>query len=145
MAHLTGSRRSLFVLALLLTASVLGCQTEPASPLGEASSAAPADSAPPVALRDTITLTGTLIDATCHAQEAEPVDACEGRYVQAGYPVGVRVGAVDDSVWILVAVPQALGDYLRATARVTGRVRSDGILIPHRMAVRNGSTWTAIM
>lgn len=66
----------------LVLAGVLGaCQSE--APAPEADRAAPAsDSATAVTFRDTITLTGTLIDATCHAQmEADAAAACEEKYV----------------------------------------------------------------
>jgi hypothetical protein len=132
-------------LTLLLAVGLSACQPE--APAPETDRAAPvADSANAVAFRDTITLTGTLIDATCHARmEADAAPTCEGKYVQAGYPVGVQTSADSGAVWILVTVPQALADYLAATVRVTGVVRSEGVLIPHRMAVQNGSTWTSIM
>ena len=142
------SLRTTFVQITLALAVIIGlgaCQTE--APATEPDRPAlSTDTAGAVAFRDTITLTGTLIDATCHAQ-ANPDDAatCEGKYVQAGYPVGVQTSADPESVWILVTVPQALADYLTATVRVTGVVRSEGVLIPHRMAVHNGSTWASIM
>jgi hypothetical protein len=99
----------------------------------------------PAAPRDTLTLTGTLIDATCHAQHEADASRCEGTYVRKGYPVGLKTGHDRSSVWILITVPQALGDYLTATARVTGVVRSDGVLIPHRMEVHDGAEWTTVM
>jgi len=136
------------VLTIFLGMSVAACQSEPSTPerAGATNSSASDAAGAEIAARDTITLTGTLIDATCHAQAAPGATAeCEGKYVEAGYPVGIQTDADRESVWILVAVPQALGDYLTSTVRVTGVVRSEGVLIPHRMEVQNGSTWTSIM
>lgn len=130
--------------SFLLVGGLTGCQSEESTPALQ-DGVSQSDAAG-VAFRDTLTLTGTLIDATCHARaDVEATAACEGKYVQAGYPVGIQTGAEPASVWILVTVPQALADYLTATVRVTGVVRSEGVLIPHRMAVQNGSTWTSIM
>lgn len=96
--------------------------------------------------RDTLTLTGILVDVTCHARHGTgATDQCEGRFVREGYPVGLKTGRDRSSIWILVTVPQAFGDYLTTTARVTGIVRSDGVLIPHRMEVQDGSQWTTVM
>ena len=126
------------VLALLLVAA---CQTQPE----EAASPKPAtDAASQAAVWDTVTVTGRLIDATCHSRDVPPSD-CEGRYVAQGYPVGLRTGSDAGSVWMLIMVPQAVGDYLSTTARVTGVIRSEGVLIPHRMEVKNGATWTSVM
>lgn len=130
--------------SFLLVGGLTGCQSEESASVSQ--DTVSRSNAAGIAFRDTITLTGTLIDATCHARDdVEATDACEGKYVQAGYPVGVQTSAAPASVWILVAVPQALADYLTATVRVTGVVRSEGVLIPHQMAVQNGSTWTSIM
>lgn len=95
--------------------------------------------------RDTLTVTGVMIDVTCHARRPEAPRTCEGEYVRAGYPVGIRTQGAADSVWILVAVPQALADYLRSPARATGVVRSDGVLVPHAIQVQTGRTWTTVM
>lgn len=127
---------------LIVAGLFLGCQSPGSSSDAVSDTETPGASAS----RDTLTLTGTLIDATCHAQAAPKATAdCEGKYVAAGYPAGVQVGSQPDSVWILVAVPQALGEYLTSTVRVTGVVRSAGVLIPHQMDVRNGTEWAAIM
>jgi len=97
---------------------------------------------------DTITVTGTLLDATCHSQaDAAPSETpvpldCEGDYVSKGYPVGLRT---EGEVWLLSTVPQALADYLTSTARIRGAVRSEGVLIPIEVEVRRGDTWTTVM
>ena len=100
--------------------------------------------------RDTLTLTGTLLDFTCHAQSEkasadreDPLD-CEGDYVAKGYPVGLRTED-DGEVWVLTTVPQALTDYLTSTARVTGVVRSEGVFIPHEIDIRKGTGWVTVM
>jgi len=99
------------------------------------------------ATNDTIVVTGTLIDVTCHSEMEETngdPQACEGDYVVNGYPVGLRQ---DDAstVWMLVTVPQALVDYLTHTSRVTGVVRSRGVLVPQQIEVRDGDAWAAIL
>jgi hypothetical protein len=126
-------------LSILAAAFVLflGCQTQP-----DAHETTDAPASP--AAFDTVTVTGTLIDATCHTRDVPPSE-CEGQYVAQGYPVGLRPPSDDDLVWILVMVPQAVGDYLTSTARVTGVVRSKGVLVPHRMEVKNGQVWTSVM
>jgi hypothetical protein len=111
---------------------------------GGAVAEGPSSSDRPVG-RDTLTVTGVMIDVTCHARRPEAPRTCEGEYVRAGYPVGIRMQGAADSVWILVAVPQALADYLRSPARATGVVRSDGVLVPHALQVRTGRTWTTVM
>lgn len=128
---------------VLLTLFVLmaACQSKtdstPGSPTPDSTATAPA-------ARDTITITGTLIDATCHTRDMAPAE-CEGKYVAQGYPVGLRPASDGAPVWILVMVPQAVGDYLTTTARVTGIVRSEGVLIPHQMEVKRGSNWRSVM
>lgn len=130
------------LLLVLLTVFAIGCQPE--APEETASSPdRPVDYAP----EDTLVVTGPLLDATCHAAMAERGDdpsACEGDYVVNGYPVGLR----DDdraTVWMLVAVPQSLVDYLTMQARVTGIVRSRGVLVPQQIEVRDGDGWAAIL
>lgn len=118
-----------------------GCRSESLS----ASSAAVADSAQTEpAMHDTISVTGTLFDVTCDTQGISPGE-CDGTYVSQGDPVGLRTKEGTNDVWILVMVPQALADYLNATARAKGRVRSNGVLVPLQIEVRNGSVWTAVM
>ncbi len=107
-----------------------------------------------VARGDTIVVTGTLLDVSCHADvsDQESLEAtrsgqalpCEGDHVLQGLPVGLRLDE-DESVWILMTVPQAMVDYLLQTARVSGIVRSSGVLVPQQIEIREGSEWVAIL
>lgn len=124
------------------------CQSD--TPDAETPEESPSQTEATSADRDTLTLTGTLLDVTCHAQSEEkasdreePLD-CEGDYVREGYPVGLRTNDKDE-VWVLSTVPEALADYLTLTARVTGVVRSEGVFIPHEIQIRNGTDWVTVM
>lgn len=120
------------VLALAITACAPDAPPTPAVAAG-------------IAPGDTITVVGTLIDAKCHA-EAPSAD-CSGVYARQGFPVAVLETQPprQNVAWMLVTVPQALADYVDGTVRVTGEVRSFGVLIPHRVELRNGEAWTYIM
>jgi len=48
-------------------------------------------------------------------------------------------------VWMLVAVPQSLLDYLTTHVRVSGVVRSRGVLVPQQIGVRDGDDWAAVL
>lgn len=142
MPSLTAPWLRLPLLCVLCAAFALGCQgdvsDEPAAPSDQ-----PIDYAP----EDTLVVTGTLLDATCHAEAEEQGGdpaTCEGDYVVHGYPVGLRDDD-RDTVWMLVTVPQALVDYLTSHARVTGIVRSRGVLVPQQIEVRDGDGWAAIL
>jgi len=129
---------------------VIGCTDRPEKvPPKRASippeSATPRSANQPASPGDTLQLRGVLFDVACHAKQPENPDACEGRYVRRGYPVGVRTTDMDAGAWILVTVPQALADYLTTSVRVKGVVRSEGILIPHSMSVASKAGWTTIM
>jgi hypothetical protein len=46
---------------------------------------------------------------------------------------------------VLVTVPQLFADYMAETVRVRGKVRSDGVVMPDRVEVRDGDGWTFIL
>ena len=131
--------------------SIAACLIVPALALASCAPDAPPPPPPDSAVAagiahgDTITVVGTLIDARCHA-EAGSTD-CSGVYARQGFPVAVLEHEAPrrDVAWMLVTVPQALADYVDGTVRVTGEVRSFGVLIPHRVELRNGEAWTYIM
>jgi len=130
------------LLLVLLTVVAIGCQPE-----GPEETGSPSDQPVNYAPEDTLVVNGTLLDATCHAEMEEhggDPSTCEGDYVINGYPVGLRDDD-RDTVWMLVAVPQSLVDYLTTHARVTGIVRSRGVLVPQQIEVRDGDDWAAIL
>jgi len=130
------------LLLALLTVVAIGCQRE-----GPEETGSPFDQPVDYAPEDTLRVTGTLVDATCHAEMAvqggDP-RTCEGDYVINGYPVGLRDDD-RDTVWMLVAVPQSLLDYLTTHVRVSGVVRSRGVLVPQQIDVRDGDDWAAVL
>lgn len=106
---------------------------------------------------DRMVLTGVLIDTHCYADDHSHVGddhdrpqghvpGCAGLCARQGFPVGVLVnGQEGEAVWILVSVPAVLADYMAETVRVTGEVRSEGVLIPLRIELKAGPEWTYIL
>jgi hypothetical protein len=116
------------------------------------------DSVPdtPVAT-ETVVVTGILIDSRCHSSDpshvsndhvidGELVKACATKCAKLGFPTAILEASEDGSrVWMLVANAQALADYMAGTVRVTGSIRSEGVLVPDRVELQSGDTWTIIM
>lgn len=74
------------------------------------------------------------------------VKACAQACANMGFPAAVlKNGDPDDEVWVLIAVPAFLANYMAETVRVRGVVRSAGILIPERVEIRDGDEWLTIM
>ncbi len=156
------------LLSIVIFGGVLlaGCTAEDASPQrGETApdhadhdaSGAQGARAYELAPGDTTTISGTLIDTHCYADDHANVSTdherpqglvpgCAALCARQGFPVGVLVdGAPDEAVWVLVTAPAVLADYMAETVRVTGEVRSQGVLIPHRIALQRGDEWTFIL
>ena len=106
---------------------------------------------------DSLEVSGTLIDSRCfnldpanvgvdHIRPEGFVKACAQACANMGFPAAVlKNGDPDDDVWVLIAVPAILADYMAETVRVRGVVRSAGILIPERVEIRDGDEWLTIM
>lgn len=112
---------------------------------------------PPPQPGETVTFTGTLIDTHCYADDhaniandhERPqghVRGCASLCARQGYPVGVLIDDDSDGdVWVLVTAPPVLADYMAQTVRVTGEVRSAGVLIPQRVELKHGNEWTFVL
>lgn len=129
------SARSVLVGCALLGILLLGsCTTESAPPAGPQAG-------------DAIELEGTLIDSRCFPLDdrnagpdhyrPEPegfVTACARACAMQGFPVAVlENGDPEGNVWVLMTVPAMLADYMSQQVRISGTVRSAGLLIPDRI------------
>lgn len=118
-----------------------------------------ASGSPEFAPGDSVQVVGRLIDTRCfsqdgsnlHADHPDPVPAdhsgedCAAFCARLGYPVGVTRSDDPDDVMILLSTPQILADYMDRTVRVRAVVRSEGVLVPHRIELRAGEEWVFIM
>lgn len=100
---------------------------------------------------ESITVTGILVDTWCYSKEptrregySRPsVDtACTAKSMKLGYPVAV----VSDSgnVWVLSENPRILAKSLNDSVRVTGDIRSEGVLIPRTFDRWRDPSWENI-
>ncbi len=81
-----------------------------------------------------------------HIRPEGKVPGCARACANAGFPVAVLVGGRPEAdVWVLVTAPAIFADYMAAPVRVRGIVRSQGVLIPHRVEYRDGDKWLTIM
>lgn len=106
---------------------------------------------------NTTVVSGTLIDTHCYGEDRRHVGlghdraqgfvpGCAALCARYGYPVGVLPAAMSGrTVWVLVTSPAVLADYMAEQVRVTGQIRSEGVLIPHRIELRTGDKWTYIL
>ncbi len=147
----------LLSIILLSGALLAGCTADDASQeQSEASGHDPLQGAATYALvqGDTTVISGTLVDTHCYADDHENVGPdhdrpeghvpdCAALCARQGLPVGVLMD--DETVWVLVTAPAVLADYMAGTVRVTGEVRSQGVLIPHRVEVQRGDEWTFVL
>lgn len=144
----------LLVFAVLLLGFAAACQKATPDPDGAEEAAAPARS---YEQGDSLRVSGVLIDTRCfaldpsnltndHTRPEGEVPNCARACAQQGFPVAVlEDGDPDGYVWVLSFPPQVFADYMAATVRVDGVFRSEGILIPHRVAMESGDGWTVIM
>lgn len=141
---------------VLLSGAVLaGCAADKNSPeQREESGRSTSQSTFALERGDTTTISGTLIDTHCYADDPDNVGRhhdrqrghvrdCAALCARQGLPAGVL--ADDGTVWVLVTAPAVLADYMAGTVRIRGEVRSDGVLIPHRVEVRRGNEWTFVL
>ncbi|MFC2085590.1 copper-binding protein [Bacteroidota bacterium] len=101
---------------------------------------------------ETISITGVLMDSWCYSKLTDEerangslsVDsACAEQSRQKGYPLVVVVD--EDEAWVLSENPRLLRDALTDSVRVTGDVRSEGILIPRNVMRKVESAWTVMI
>jgi len=109
---------------------------------------------------DTLTVSGILIDTHCYALDKNNVghdhnlpqsgfrEDCAEYCALQGYPVGVLVeeDGEEDYVWAIMTASQIFADYMTRTVRVVGTVRSDGVLDPLGVDLKEGEeSWITIM
>ena len=152
-------KAALLVSILLLSLSAAGCKEQspkarPDSGVAPLSSSTEADE--PIQ-GDSLVVVGTLIDTRCfsldranlradHIRDGQQVKACAQACANLGFPVAVlENGDPANDPWVLITVSQALADYMAGTVRVTGIVRSAGVLIPERIELQVGNEWTFIL
>ncbi len=118
----------------------------------------PANARPAYAQGDTVEVTGVLVDTRCfhldkaanraddHLRPEGRVPGCGAACARQGIPVAVLEGGQPDGyVWVLSFSPQVFADYMGKTVRVRGDFRADGIMVPLRVEMQTGDTWTVIM
>jgi hypothetical protein len=109
---------------------------------------------------DTLDVTGILIETLCYSSnesnsgmnhpnpvpESQSGEKCAQYCARQGYPVGLLTGAPRMPVWMLLATPPLLGDYMERTVRIRGVFRSEGVLIPLRVeAEKSDGSWTFVL
>ena len=100
---------------------------------------------------ESITVAGVLIDTWCYTQNDESgrapwpprVDTlCSSRSVELGYPVAVVVDS--KTVWVLSESPKIFAKFLNDSVRVSGDIRSEGVLIPRTFERKSEEAWQRI-
>ncbi len=129
--------------ALLLTSLVSqGCSTD-SKPVEDNMRTIPVE---------TISISGTLFDSFCYSRLSDDeraaipvqVDAeCSERSMKQGYPLIVVVDTSE--VWLLSENPRLLRDALNDSVRVSGDVRSEGVLIPRKVSGKIEGKWSVII
>lgn len=109
---------------------------------------------------DTLVVSGILIDTHCYALDKENIghdhnlpqsgfrEDCAEYCALQGYPVGVLIQdeGKEDYVWAIMTASQIFADYMTETARIRGTVRSDGVLDPLDVELKDGpDSWITIM
>ena len=97
-----------------------------------------------------ITVLGRLINTLCYSAddptEYDTSPECARGNTEKGYPVAVlEADRSPKEAWILVTVPQIFVDYMGQTVRVTGEIRSSGVLVPTRVELQTEDGWMFIM
>ena len=126
----------------------------------EPSEAPPVDRSAGLAVGDTLTVVGTLIDARCFHLDKETnraddhrrpapegaVAACATACARQGWPVAVLEGGTPQGyVWMLSFPSPAFADFMAKPVRVLGQFRSEGILVPQRVEMQTSEGWTVIL
>ena len=100
---------------------------------------------------ESITVSGILVDSFCYARDRAAgtvpspprVDTlCSAESVKLGYPIAVV--ADSDVVWVLSESPAIFAKFLNDSVRVSGDIRSEGVLIPRTFDRRRDDTWENI-
>ncbi|MBN4056339.1 hypothetical protein JYT20_01325 [Rhodothermus sp. AH-315-K08] len=136
--------------------------------LGAGALAGCGDSPPPVQERveyaagDSVVFIGSLVGARCYGADRANIGAdhprpiptsqegagCAKYCLRQGFPAGliVRDDSGTETVWMLLAIPPVLGDYVATAVRVHGTVRSPGVLVPDRIEQeREDGSWSFIL
>jgi len=100
---------------------------------------------------ESITVTGLLVDSYCYAkdiasgaayEEAVSDTSCFAGSTNKGYPVAIVVDSGE--VWALSENPRIFTKFLSDSARITGDIRSEGVLIPRTFDRRHEKQWQRI-
>jgi len=109
---------------------------------------------------DTLTVSGILIDTHCYALDKENTghdhnlpqsgfrEDCAEYCALQGYPAGVLIEQEneEDYVWAIMTASQIFADYMTQVVRVRGTVRSDGVMDPLDVELKDGpDSWITIM
>jgi hypothetical protein len=108
---------------------------------------------------DTVLVSGILLDTRCFAaskqnygiDHPEPVPtsqegpACARYCAMQGFPVGLATAGRNGPVWMLLSTPPVLADYMAQYVRISGVVRSKGVLTPERIEMKSGNDWIFVM
>lgn len=119
-----------------------GCAKEPETGDGAAENAA----------FESISISGTLVDSWCYPRltKAERTsdtlridESCAEYSLKNGFPLVVVVDTAER--WILSESPKLLHKAFNRRVRVTGDIRSQGVLIPRKVSARIGGAWTTLL
>ncbi len=108
---------------------------------------------------DSIQIAGMLVDTNCfhldkdanryndHIRPEGRVAVCARVCARQGFPVALLVdGQPQGQVWFLGGYPSQLyADYMAATVRVEGEIRSKGVILPSKVEYKDGETWKRIL
>ncbi len=138
------------VLAVFMCLSLAGCAGYDKDVPPAAEAIAEVSPEPAIEPGTIITIKGQLISTICFGDEnPEKHDVsleCAVENTQKGIPVAVlEAGKPAADAWILLTVPQIFSDYMGQTVRVTGDVRSQGVLNPTRVEWKKDEDWVFIM
>lgn len=101
---------------------------------------------------ETISISGTLVDSFCYSQLSQSERAeipmrvdpeCAERSMKQGFPLIVVVDTSE--VWLLSENPRLLRDALGDSVRVSGDIRSEGVLIPRSVFGKIDGSWSVII
>jgi hypothetical protein len=146
--------RNLFFVSMLVTAVLAGCGDPPTPP--------PVSERVEYAAGDSVVFVGSLVGTRCYGVDETNVGpdhpnpvptsqegpGCAKYCLRQGFPAGllVKEDSGEERVWMLLAIPPVLGDYVASTVRVTATVRSPGVLVPDRIEQgRADGGWSFIL
>jgi len=111
-----------------------------------------------VAIGETVTVTGTLVDTKCYGMmpkankgnehvvmkdgKKAKMPNCATACANMGIPAAV---ATDDGETLTIIAPAGqLADHMAKEAKITGTIAFEGGLIPEKVEVKDGRKWTEV-